>query len=50
LAIWRVEFKEELGFVCTKAKQSIAGALALWRESSMIIFLLLFGLCKPCKL
>jgi len=51
LAAWRVEFKDELCLVCTKAKQSSLQAPSfVARVSNDFSPFFSFGLCKPCKL
>lgn len=48
LMVWKRNFKEEIGLVCTKAKQSLGDdRLSLWKERvnvfSPFIFLLALG-------
>jgi hypothetical protein len=35
LQVWKRQFKDELGLVCTKAKPSISAAINSWKESYM---------------
>jgi hypothetical protein len=55
LIMWKKQFKEELGQVCTNAKPAIESSLHNWTDSSFLFFsfghgcLVLFFVFPPCK-
>jgi hypothetical protein len=43
LSIWKSNFKEELGLVCTKAKPSRGNLLKQWRERERESFMMFYS-------